>query len=68
MAKSDPTSYHLYCEDSSGHPGTILTFFLWPGVRRGRVGSSQVTATSFAIPVACRCELLRAEPGTSGGR
>ena len=19
MAKSDPTSYHLYCEDSSGH-------------------------------------------------
>jgi glyoxalase family protein len=46
----DPASYHLYYEDSSGHLGTILTFFLWPGMRRGGVGSSQVTATSFAIP------------------
>jgi glyoxalase family protein len=45
----DPASYHLYYQDSSGHPGTILTFFLWPGMRRGG-GSSQVTATSFAIP------------------
>lgn len=46
----DPASYHLYYGDSSGHPGTILTFFVWPGARRGRVGNSQVTATSFAIP------------------
>jgi hypothetical protein len=30
-------------------PGTILTFFLWRGLRRGCVGNSQVTATSFAI-------------------
>jgi catechol 2,3-dioxygenase-like lactoylglutathione lyase family enzyme len=44
----DPASYHLYYEDSSGHPGTILTFSLWPAMRRGRVGSSQVTATSIA--------------------
>ena len=63
----DPASYHLYYGDSSGHPGTILTFFLWPGVRRGRVGNSQGTATSFAIPVPCRCELLRAEPEASEG-
>ena len=46
----DPSSYHLYYGDGTGHPGTILTFFVWPGARRGRVGNSQVTATSFAIP------------------
>ena len=49
MNSDDPASYQRYCGDSSGHPGTILTFFLWRGVRRGCVGNSQVTATSFAI-------------------
>lgn len=46
----DPASYHFYYGDASGHPGTILTFFIWPGAYRGRVGPSQVSATSFAIP------------------
>ena len=46
----DPGSYHLYYGDGHGHPGTILTFFAWPGARRGRHGNSQVTATAFAIP------------------
>jgi len=46
----DPGSYHLYYGDGRGSPGTILTFFAWPGARRGRHGNSQVTATSFAVP------------------
>jgi len=46
----DPGSYHLYYGDSHGNPGTILTFFAWPGARRGRHGNSQVTSTAFAIP------------------
>lgn len=46
----DPGSYHLYYGDASGHPGTILTFFTWPGARRGRIGNGQLTATAFAIP------------------
>ena len=46
----DPGSYHFYYGDGEGHPGTILTFFSWPGARRGKVGNSQVTATSFAVP------------------
>lgn len=46
----DPGSYHLYYGDAGGHPGTILTFFAWPGARCGRRGSGQVTSTSFAIP------------------
>ncbi len=47
----DPGTYHLYYGDGAGSPGTILTFFPWPGSAPGRLGSGQVTATSFAIPV-----------------
>jgi catechol 2,3-dioxygenase-like lactoylglutathione lyase family enzyme len=46
----DPGSYHFYYGDANGAPGTILTFFPWPGARRGRQGSGQVTLTSFAVP------------------
>lgn len=46
----DPGTYHLYYGDEQGRPGTILTFFPWPGVRRGRQGTGQATAISFSIP------------------
>jgi glyoxalase family protein len=46
----DPGSYHFYFGDSVGSPGTIITFFPWPGARRGARGSGQVTTVSFAIP------------------
>lgn len=44
----DPGSYHLYYGDELGRPGTIMTFFAWPGASRGRVGPPQVAATSFS--------------------
>src|SRR5687767_11679038 len=34
----DPGSYHLYFGDETGAPGTLLTFFEWPGARRGGWG------------------------------
>ena len=46
----DPGSYHFYFGDQRGTPGTILTFFPWPGARRGIRGTGQVEATAFAIP------------------
>src|SRR5271154_4089445 len=46
----DPGSYHLYYGDELGRPGTILTFFAWPGAYRGRIGPPQVTVTGFAVP------------------
>jgi glyoxalase family protein len=46
----DPGTYHFYFGDYHGHPGTILTFFPWPGARRGRAGAGQVTAVSLAVP------------------
>lgn len=45
----DPSSYHFYYGDELGRPGTIMTFFAWPGANRGRVGPPQVTATAFAV-------------------
>lgn len=46
----DPSAYHFYFGDRTGQPGTIITFFPWPGARRGTRGTGQVIAASFAIP------------------
>src|SRR5689334_690658 len=46
----DPGTYHFYYGDDLGRPGTILTFFPWPGAARGRHGTAQLTTTSFSIP------------------
>jgi glyoxalase family protein len=45
----DPGTYHFYFGDERGRPGTILTFFPWPGARRGIRGTGQIEATAFAI-------------------
>jgi glyoxalase family protein len=45
----DPGTYHFYFGDNRGTPGTILTFFPWPGARRGIRGTGQIEATVFAI-------------------
>jgi glyoxalase family protein len=46
----DPGTYHFYFGDDNGTPGSILTFFPWPGMIRGRVGTGQATVVSFAVP------------------
>jgi glyoxalase family protein len=46
----DPGTYHLYYGDGVGRPGTILTFFPWPGAQPGRMGAGQTSATAFAVP------------------
>ena len=46
----DPTSYHLYYGDQNGTPGTILTFFSWPGARRTRQGRGEVVSIALAVP------------------
>src|SRR3954470_11837810 len=37
-----PDVYHLYFGDEQGTPGSILTFFEFPGARRGRAGDGMV--------------------------
>jgi glyoxalase family protein len=48
----DPGTYHLYFGDDAGAPGTILTFFPWPGARRGHSGAGEVAQTAFSVPLA----------------
>jgi glyoxalase family protein len=49
----DPSAYHLYYGDETGSPGSIITFFYWPGHEaRGRLGAGQTTAIVFAAPAA----------------
>lgn len=45
----DPSSYHLYYGDHVGTPGSVLTFFTWAGLRRGRPGTGQAYATAFSV-------------------
>lgn len=46
----DPGTYHFYFGDDTGTPGTILTFFPWPGALAGRRGAGETIATIFSIP------------------
>jgi predicted esterase/catechol 2,3-dioxygenase-like lactoylglutathione lyase family enzyme len=46
----DPGTWHLYYGDEAGRPGTILTFFPFPGIRAGRHGTGQAVEIGFAIP------------------
>jgi glyoxalase family protein len=45
-----PDTYHLYYGDQQGHPSTLLTFFPWRGVPKGKQGTGLTTATAFSVP------------------
>ena len=45
-----PDTYHLYYGDEQGSPSSLLTFFPWPDVPRGRQGAGMTTATAFSVP------------------
>lgn len=45
-----PDVYHFYFGDETGTPGTILTFFPFPGARKGQKGVGEATYTAFSIP------------------
>lgn len=46
----DPSAYHLYYGDAAGTPGSIITFFYWPGAARGQLGAGQPTAITLSAP------------------
>lgn len=45
----DSSVYHLYYGNEIGSPGTILTFFPYGNIPKGRKGKGQLTVTSFSI-------------------
>jgi glyoxalase family protein len=44
-----PDVYHLYYGDTTGRPGTILTFFPFPGSGRGRRGVGEIGSIAFSV-------------------
>ncbi len=61
----DPSTYHLYYGAYEATPGTLLTFFLWEGLPRGRTGAGMVGAVAYAVP-ADSLDFWRARLGAHG--
>jgi glyoxalase family protein len=47
----DPSTYHFYFGDETGHPGTILTFFPWTKATAGERGVGETSRTAFRVPL-----------------
>ena len=45
-----PDVYHLYYGDAAGTPGSVMTYFPFPQIARGRPGAGEVGTTLFSIP------------------
>lgn len=45
-----PDVYHLYYGDETGSAGTIMTYFPFPRIVKGRRGSGEVLETVFSVP------------------
>ena len=47
--QDDPTVYHLFYADDRGSPGSDITFFEYPGVRRGRAGAGMIHTVCWRV-------------------
>jgi glyoxalase family protein len=47
----DPGTYHFYFGDEQGTPGSILTFFPWEGIGKGRTGVGMATEIGYSVPI-----------------
>ncbi len=45
----DPGSYHLYYGDYTGSPGSLMTFFVWPGTRPLSQSNPVIAAVGLTI-------------------
>jgi len=46
-----PEVYHFYYGNEAGLPGSILTFFPYQGLTRGRHGKGMLNTTAFSVPL-----------------
>lgn len=46
----DPQTYHLYYGDALGRPGTVISFFAWPGAGPAVRGAGEANAVAFRVP------------------
>ncbi|MFI5370823.1 MAG: VOC family protein [Candidatus Eisenbacteria bacterium] len=47
--QDDPGVYHLFFSDEQGDPGADITFFEYPGARRGRAGAGMVHTVVWRV-------------------
>ena len=45
-----PDTYHFYFADETGTPGSVLTFFAWPNMRRGVPGNRETNSLAYNAP------------------
>jgi len=63
-----PDVYHLYYGDEAGTPGSVMTYFPFPNIGKGRPGAGEVGTTVFSVPKGSLpyWEKRLAEAGASG--
>src|SRR6478609_9703369 len=70
----DPGTYHFYYGDEVGTPGSILTFFPWEGIQKGKAGSGMATEIGYSVPAGSldfwndRFKELKVKQGKRGER
>jgi glyoxalase family protein len=47
--QDDPTVYHLFYGDEEGAPGNDITFFEYPGARRGQAGAGMIHTVGWRV-------------------
>jgi glyoxalase family protein len=65
--QDDPTVYHLFYGDDEGSPGLDLTFFEYPGARRGRAGAGMVHRVVFRVASQEAIDFWAARLGVEAG-
>ena len=61
--QDDPTVYHLFYADEVGSSGSDITFFEYPGARRGQAGAGMVYRVVWRVALGGGARLLGAAPG-----
>ena len=63
-----PEAYHLYFGDDQGSPGSILTWFEFPGAARGRAGAGAIHLIQLSVPSERSVEFWSERLGVTGPR
>jgi glyoxalase family protein len=61
-----PDAYHLYFGDETGAPGSILTWFEFPGAARGRAGAGMIHLLQLGVSSEAALDFWEARLGAAG--
>jgi len=64
--QDDPTVYHLFYADEKGTPGSDITFFEYPGARRGRAGAGMIHTIAWRVGSEAALDFWEARLSPSG--